>query len=61
MLQHNSIIEYGIIGLGRFGCALTKNLAASGKEILAIDTFESRVNQIRNYTDSAFVVSSFDK
>lgn len=61
MLQHKSIIEYGIIGLGRFGQALTKNLASSGKEILAIDTIESRVKQVRNYTESAFVVGSLDK
>lgn len=61
MLQHKAIIEYGIIGLGRFGQALTKNLASTGKEILAIDTVESRVKQVRNYTESAFVVGSLDK
>jgi trk system potassium uptake protein TrkA len=61
MLQHKSIIEFGIIGLGRFGYALTKTLAAAGKEILAIDTIESRVKQVRNFTESAFVVGSLDK
>ncbi|MDD3172644.1 MAG: TrkA family potassium uptake protein [Herbinix sp.] len=61
MLKHKSVIEYGIIGLGRFGCALTKTLAAAGKEILAIDTIESRVKQVRNFTESAFLVSSLDK
>ncbi len=61
MVQHKSIIEFGIIGLGRFGSALTKTLAAAGKEILAIDIVESRVKQVRSFTESAFVVGSFDK
>ncbi len=61
MLHHKSIIEFGIIGLGRFGNALTRTLAAAGKEILAIDTIESRVKQVRSYTESAFIVGSFDK
>lgn len=61
MLRHKSIIEFGIIGLGRFGYALTKTLAAAGKEILAIDTIESRVKQVRNVTESAFIVGDLDK
>jgi trk system potassium uptake protein TrkA len=61
MIQHKSIIEFGIIGLGRFGSALTRTLAAAGKEIVAMDANESRVKQVRNFTESAFVVSSYDK
>ncbi len=61
MLHHKSVIEFGIIGLGRFGYALAKTLAASNKEILAIDTMESRVKQVRSITDSAFVVDSYEK
>ena len=61
MLNHKSIIEFGIIGLGRFGTALTKTLSAAGKELLALDTIESRVKQVRHLSDNAFVVSSFDK
>jgi trk system potassium uptake protein TrkA len=61
MIQHKSIIEFGIIGLGRFGTALTKMLAAAGKEILAIDVIESRVKNVRSFTESAFVVSTFDR
>jgi K+ transport systems, NAD-binding component len=61
MTSHKSVIEYGIVGLGRFGFALTKTLAAAGKEILAIDTLESRVKQVRNFTESAFVIGSWDK
>ncbi|MBP1757068.1 MAG: potassium transporter TrkA [Firmicutes bacterium] len=61
MAHHKSIIEFGIIGLGRFGYALTKTLAAAGKEIVAIDTIESRVKQVRSFTESAFVVGTLDK
>ena len=61
MLNHKSIIEFGIIGLGRFGTALTKTLASAGKELIALDTVESRIKQIRHLTDNAFVVSSFEK
>lgn len=61
MLHHKSVIEFGIIGLGRFGIALTKTLAAAGKEVIAIDTIESRVKQIRHLTENAYVVGSFDK
>lgn len=61
MLQHKSIIEYGIIGLGRFGYALTKTLAEAGKEIIALDTIESRVKQVRSFTENAFIVSALDK
>jgi len=61
MIRHKAIIEFGIIGLGRFGYALSKTLTAAGKEILAIDTIESRVKQIRHLTESAFVVDTLDK
>jgi len=61
MLNHKSIIEYGIIGLGRFGYALSKTLVSEGKEILAIDTIESRVKHTRGVSESAFMVSSFEK
>ena len=61
MFLHKSIIEFGIIGLGRFGLALTRTLASAGKELIAIDTVESRVKQIRHLTENAFVVGSFDK
>jgi len=61
MLKHKSIIEYGIVGLGRFGYALTKTLAEAGKEILAIDTNDSRVKKVRNFTESAFFVDTFEK
>lgn len=61
MFNHKSVVEFGIVGLGRFGFALTKTLVSSGKEVIAIDTIESRVKQIRHLTESAFVVGDFSK
>jgi trk system potassium uptake protein len=61
MQQHKSIIEFGIIGLGRFGFALAKTLADAGKEVLVLDNSESKIKQIRNLTDNAFVVGPLDK
>ena len=53
--------SYGIIGLGRFGSALAVELAISGAEPLVIDGNEEKVREMREYTENAFVVSSFDK
>jgi trk system potassium uptake protein len=61
MVNHKAIIEFGIIGLGRFGFALAKTLADAGKEVLVIDNNESKIKQIRNITENAFVVGPLDK
>lgn len=51
----------GIIGLGRFGMALAQRLCELGKEVLAIDESETKIKEIRNYTEYAFVVDDFTK
>lgn len=61
MVHHKSIIEFGIIGLGRFGFALAKTLADAGKEVLVLDNNESKIKQIRHITENAFVVGPLDK
>lgn len=61
MLQRKSIIEFGVIGLGRFGFALASALAKEEKEVIVLDGNENKIKQIRNYTDNAFVVESLDK
>jgi trk system potassium uptake protein TrkA len=61
MIQHKSIIEFGIIGLGRFGFALAKTLSDAGKEVLVLDNNESKIKQIRHLTENAFVVGPLDK
>ena len=50
-------IEFGIIGLGRFGYALAASLA----EAMVIDNTESKVKQIRNLVAEAFVVQDLER
>lgn len=61
MLQHKAVIEFGVIGLGRFGFALASTLAEAGREVLVLDSNESKIRQIRNYTDNAFIVGELTK
>ncbi|MDF2803541.1 MAG: potassium transporter TrkA [Anaerocolumna sp.] len=61
MIIHKSTIEFGVIGLGRFGFALAKTLTNAGKDVLVIDNNESKIKQIRHLTENAFVVGPLDK
>lgn len=63
MFSKNKPIKttYGIVGLGRFGSALTAKLSEFGAELMVIDRDEERVREMRDYTDNAFVVASLDK
>lgn len=61
MKKHSAAIEFGIIGLGRFGSALATTLAEAGREVLVLDNNETKIRQIRNYTENAFVVGDLTK
>lgn len=56
-----NIMEFGIIGLGRFGFALAKSLAEAGKDVMVVDNNENKIKHIRNYVDNAFVVGTLDQ
>jgi trk system potassium uptake protein TrkA len=60
-MSQKPVIEYGIIGLGRFGFALAKTLAEAGKEVMVIDNSESKIKQIRTIVENAFVIENLDK
>lgn len=51
--KQNSV--YGVIGLGRFGTALATMLCQAGKDVIVIDRDESKVKEMRQYTEYAFV------
>ena len=53
--------SFGVIGLGRFGSALVECLAKAEKEVIAIDKDETRVKEVRRFTDFALVVESLDQ
>ncbi|MDI9216346.1 potassium channel family protein [Clostridium tertium] len=61
MFNHRPEIEFGIIGIGRFGFALAKTLIEAGKEVIVLDNNESKIKQIRSLTENAFVVNNLDK
>ena len=52
---------FGIIGLGRFGMALTKTLAAADAEVMVIDEDESKLRRVRNYVQDAFKLGKLTK
>ena len=54
-------IEYGIIGLGRFGFNLAISLDNAGKEVMVIDNDENKIRQIKHLVDEAFIVKNLDK
>lgn len=52
---------YGIVGLGKFGMALALELANCGTELLVLDKDEDKVNEMREYTENAFIINNIDK
>ena len=52
---------YAIIGLGRFGYALAMELAESGAELLVMDKNEEKVRELREVTENAYIINSYDK
>ncbi|MCM1388249.1 MAG: TrkA family potassium uptake protein [Bacillus sp. (in: Bacteria)] len=48
--------EYIVIGLGRFGRSIAKQLEANGCKVLAIDRHEKQVHQISEYVTLAMCV-----
>lgn len=61
MSEYKGSIDFGVIGLGRFGMALAEKLAENGKEVLALDTNENKVRLIQDMVQQAFVISQLDK
>lgn len=49
-----------MIGLGRFGMALAMTLAKGEKDVIVIDENESKVREMRPYTDYAFGDKQFE-
>lgn len=60
MRKKQNAASFGIIGLGRFGKALAVTLAQADKEVIVIDRDESKVKELRQYTDYAFVAENLN-
>lgn len=53
--------QYAVIGLGRFGSSLAKELVNEGVEVLGIDRDEEVVNEMADVLTHAIVVDSTDE
>ena len=60
-MSHRPTMEFGIIGLGRFGYSLASTLAEAKREVLVLDSSENKIKSIRHLTDNAMVVSDLSK
>lgn len=59
--KHTVKTTYGIVGLGRFGTALARELASSGAELIVLDKNEDKIREMREYTENAYIVSNLEK
>ena len=50
--KHGNKTTYGIVGLGRFGQALARDLAESGAELIVLDSIEDKVREMAFLTMS---------
>ncbi|WP_088035036.1 potassium channel family protein [Evansella clarkii] len=53
--------QFAVIGLGRFGGSVCKELVSLGNEVLAIDTDEQKVNDYANIATHAVVADTTDE
>lgn len=53
--------EFAIIGLGRFGGSICKELSEEGMSVLAIDIDEERVNEYKNVATYAVIADTTDE
>lgn len=53
--------QIAVIGLGRFGSSLIKELFAMGHEVLAVDVLEERINEIVDFTTQAVEADAMDE
>lgn len=50
-----------VIGLGKFGYYLAKNLSRQNYKVIAVDNNEQRVQEISEYLDNAYILDSTNK
>lgn len=53
--------EFAVIGLGRFGGSICKELCAEGMKVLAIDIDEQKVNEYKSIATYAVIADSTDE
>lgn len=53
--------DFAVIGLGRFGGSICRELSREGMQVLAIDNDEDRVNEYKNIAYHAVIADSTDE
>src|SRR5690625_5376495 len=53
--------DYAVIGLGRFGGSVCRELSMEGMDVLAIDIQEDKVNEFKNIASHAVIADSTDE
>lgn len=53
--------EFAVIGLGRFGGSICRELSREGMEVLALDLDEDKVNEYRDIASHAVIADSTDE
>ncbi|MEC5426028.1 TrkA family potassium uptake protein [Virgibacillus sp. C22-A2] len=53
--------EFAVIGLGRFGGSICRELSLEGMQVLAIDNDEDKVNEYKNIASHAVIADSTDE
>lgn len=56
-----SYSQFLVVGLGRFGMEVTKTLYELGKDVLAIDINEDRVNEVVNFSTHAIIADASEE
>src|SRR5690625_2627574 len=53
--------DFAVIGLGRFGSSICRELCLEGMNVLAIDTDENKINEFKNIALHAVIADSTDE
>lgn len=53
--------DYAVIGLGRFGGSVCRELSLEGMPVLAIDLNENRINEFKNIASHAVIADATDE
>lgn len=53
--------EFAVIGLGRFGGSICRELSAEGMDVLAIDNDEDRINEFKDIAAHAVIADTTDE
>lgn len=53
--------EFAVIGLGRFGGSICRELSEEGMDVLAIDTQEDKINEFKDIASHAVIADTTDE